>query len=413
MIGVVSTMPKRELLTSAPDGEGVVHAFYPTATRTLCNQPTPLNVKGWAVKPTCEACVTTARAWHRIDGCCPAHWHGLQVLEEAGAERLGPDSAASSSTSALGEVAAVGDLAVSGPALTESEPGRAAASPSARTGHGVAQAEILAMLADGPQRIKDIALRRHTAVASAYTTLTALIEKGAVARVDRGTYALVETAASVVPLPKPSGGGFTRHDSWSAALARARNTPRGRHDGGVRCCVRARAARRARRRGRMTEPKVCVVCGESFEKPERWSVAQWAKRVYCGKACQRQHQVERVIAGDWRLHSSGYRMLFCPRHPSAPSGGGHVYEHRIVMERTLGRLLASHEYVHHLNEDPLDNRPENLQVVRQSAHRVIHFGTPSDEAVAALIRQGNTSREIAALGVSTHRIVRVRRELVA
>ena len=81
------------------------------------------------------------------------------------------------------------------------------------------------------------------------------------------------------------------------------------------------------------------------------------------------------------------------------------------MERQLGRLLASDEYVHHVNEDKLDNRPENLRVLRQSEHAVIHHGTPTDDQVAALIRQGRTSREIAALGVSTHRIVNVRRTL--
>lgn len=95
---IPSEMPKREILTSAPDGDGVIHAFYPSASRTLCNQAAPPRVKGWPVRPTCEECVTTGRAWHRIDSCCPPHWHGLQVLKEAAVERLGPDVAASSST---------------------------------------------------------------------------------------------------------------------------------------------------------------------------------------------------------------------------------------------------------------------------------------------------------------------------
>lgn len=73
----------RELLTSAPDGDGVVHAFYASAERTLCNRPKPLRVKGWPARPTCETCVTTARAFHRIDGACPTNWHGLQVLVAA------------------------------------------------------------------------------------------------------------------------------------------------------------------------------------------------------------------------------------------------------------------------------------------------------------------------------------------
>jgi hypothetical protein len=39
-----------------------------------------------------------------------------------------------------------------------------------------------------------------------------------------------------------------------------------------------------------------------------------------------------------------------------------IYEHRVIMEKMLGRKLTKTETVHHKNGDRLDNRPGNLEI---------------------------------------------------
>lgn len=48
--------------------------------------------------------------------------------------------------------------------------------------------------------------------------------------------------------------------------------------------------------------------------------------------------------------------------------GKHQYEHRVIVEQMLGRSLKSHEVVHHIDGNGLNNSPDNLQVMDRSAH---------------------------------------------
>lgn len=45
---------------------------------------------------------------------------------------------------------------------------------------------------------------------------------------------------------------------------------------------------------------------------------------------------------------------------------------RHLMETHLGRQLAPGEVVHHINEDPTDDRIENLEVMSESEHKRMH-----------------------------------------
>ena len=73
----------------------------------------------------------------------------------------------------------------------------------------------------------------------------------------------------------------------------------------------------------------------------------------------------------------GYILLWCPDHPfsrkNTKGGGGYVLEHRLVMEKIIGRYLFPDEDVNHINGIKDDNRPENLRLVRHNAHYEPHI----------------------------------------
>jgi len=76
--------------------------------------------------------------------------------------------------------------------------------------------------------------------------------------------------------------------------------------------------------------------------------------------------------GGKTVHTLGYVLVSRPEHPNAQHNG-YVFEHRLVMEKVIGRYLRTNEQVHHKNHDKTDNRPENLVLCSSIAeHRALH-----------------------------------------
>ncbi len=73
-----------------------------------------------------------------------------------------------------------------------------------------------------------------------------------------------------------------------------------------------------------------------------------------------------------RKIASGYVFIHRHKHPFCNTKG-YVQEHRLVMEKNLGRYLSPTEVVHHINAITIDNRIENLTLFsNQSQHISLH-----------------------------------------
>ena len=77
----------------------------------------------------------------------------------------------------------------------------------------------------------------------------------------------------------------------------------------------------------------------------------------------------------------GYILIYFPNHPNLNHISGYVFEHRLVMEKHLGRFLNPEERIHHRGikypigsvENKQDNRIENLKLfANESAHQKFH-----------------------------------------
>jgi hypothetical protein len=99
-------------------------------------------------------------------------------------------------------------------------------------------------------------------------------------------------------------------------------------------------------------------------------------------------------------NTAGYVFVLQPDHPYA-NCDGYVREHRLVIEKNIGRYLEANEKVHHINGEVSDNRAENLVLCKNNSEhfKTFHTGTSWARKYACCISCGTTRKKHEAFGL--------------
>lgn len=96
----------------------------------------------------------------------------------------------------------------------------------------------------------------------------------------------------------------------------------------------------------------------TFKKGNKWKIRK-------GQNLGKKHWSWK--GGRVKTLPEGYIHIYNPDHPNATKRR-YVLEHRMVMEKYLGRYLKKWEYVHHKNGIKDDNRIQNLELATRNPH---------------------------------------------
>lgn len=161
--------------------------------------------------------------------------------------------------------------------------------------------------------------------------------------------------------------------------------------------------------------KNCLTCGKEF-KTFPCNIKK-GKGKYCSNKCkpptygrrgkthslevrQKMSKAHTIRKGEnhpsWkggkRISNHGYIHIYSPCHPSC-NANNCIAEHRLVIEKQIGRYLDPEEVVHHRGKKD-DNRPHMLMAFINNAVHTRFHGNPDNVKLEEIIFDGRKNNSI-------------------
>lgn len=136
--------------------------------------------------------------------------------------------------------------------------------------------------------------------------------------------------------------------------------------------------------------RTCLYCSSVFYLNPRLGL-NWIKKTNGGKFCSHkcysnnrkgvrvspETEFKKGMTKDkspsWKggrtVTEHGYIQIYRPEHPKC-NQRGYIFEHRIVMERHIGRYLERKEVVHHIDHNPQNNDISNLTLFNSNSEHI-------------------------------------------